>query len=182
MIPNSFTFRQILQILLPGLYLSAMLLPIYSELFSSNINDEFQKTILISIFSILFGIFIYSIEIPKTIWYFKKYLPTERIPLNEYSKYFEFYDNKVSKEKKDIIERYTSLFHFCTNISFSSLILIFIYLVIYNCDFLENGGNILLFIFVISFVSSLLLIYGPKKIKFQFQKQYESYIKHKEQQ
>lgn len=76
MIPNSFTFRQILQILLPGLYLCAMLLPIQAEIFDANAYDDYQKAILFSIISILLGVFIYTIEIPKTIWFFKKYLPT----------------------------------------------------------------------------------------------------------
>lgn len=179
MIPNSFTFRQILQILLPGLYLCAMLLPIQAEIFDANAYDDYQKAILFSIISILLGVFIYTIEIPKTIWFFKKYLPTEKIPSDEYSTYFEFYDNKVSKEKKDIIERYTSLFHFCINISFSSILLIIIYLIIYKCDFITKGGNLLLMILILSFISSLLLIYGPKRIKFQFEKQLESYYKFK---
>lgn len=181
MIPNSFTFRQILQIVIPGVYFTSMLISVFGDTpYTQIFNTNFQQTVIVSVISILLGICIYSFDLPKRIWFFKKYLPTENIDKNEYGDYFSFYDNNVSKQLREIIDRYTSLFHLCINLLLISLILIAIYLLKFKCDFLINGGFVVLSIFILSLTGSLLLIYGHKKIKFQFKKQLYDYLKYKQ--
>ncbi len=166
---NSFPFRETLEILFPGLYFMGIILPLMPFIGVDNLPTESVTNITIYlILSVLIGIFIYTLDIPKRLWFFKSISPTNLIEKelkdttdkNVRSKvansYFSFYDKNVTKEQKGKTDIYTTIYHFSVNIFILSLILLTLY-IIFMPDFYSNYiFYTLIFIIIISY-SFLLL-------------------------
>jgi len=182
-VTGKFSLRDSLQIILPGIYFVGLLKPIFDDLkFTSITNSSNEvEVIVLSIFSILTGMLIYSIDIPKRVWFFKKNLPTTLINKNlsnidnVHNRYFQFYDDKISDKQKAITEKYTSIYHFSINIFFASSILLLIYFLVYRLSFFNTYGLLILIIFIMSILLSLLIFYGDRKINYMFKRQYEKF-------
>jgi hypothetical protein len=129
----------------------------------------------------------YTLDIPKKMWFFKAILPTNLIEKelngttnnNLKSKvansYFAFYDNKISKEQKSKTDTYTSIYHFTVNIFLLSILLLICYIFIMP-DFYKNYiFYTIILIFSISLFNSIYIIYSPKKIRYMFKRAVEKY-------
>ncbi len=77
-INGKFSLRETLQIVIPGLYFIGLLYPLISEMEILVIknNNESINLIISSILSLLVGMIIYSLDLPKKLWFFKNHLPT----------------------------------------------------------------------------------------------------------
>jgi len=180
---NKFSLRELLQIVIPGVYFISLIKPIVSKIgmpiqnYSENVN-----LVLSFLLSLIVGMIIYAIDIPKKIWFFNNNLPTKLIERNKdlgkniHNKYFDFYDNNISDKQKGITEKYTSIFHFSVNISVVSFVLSIIYVFAYCGDFSHSYGVITLIILILSIVLSQRIFFGKRKIKYMFTRQYEKFI------
>lgn len=181
---GKFSLRETLQIVIPGVYFIGLLYPLVSEVGVFVIKDSTEMTDLIisSILSLLAGMLIYSLDLPKKLWFFNMYLPTTLITKNMgndksvHNKYFQFYDDKISDKQKDITEKYTSIYHFSVNIAITSLILTIIYLIIYKEVFLNSYGLFTLLILIVSILLTYQIFFGDRKIKYMFKRQYDKFI------
>jgi len=189
---NKFPTRQILIILLPGvylaLYLSDLSLQIFTEEDFPKLSIEFNILIK-ALFSLSFGIFIYIIDIPKKLRFVKSQLPTNRIKkehpdLNEvliHQAYFGFYDNSISEPQRTKTDGLTTLFHMGINVSAVSLFSLIITLI---CDYFYCVSNSNYFIhfdlFFFFIVGSLGLFFSANRISDIFNNQYEAFLKSEE--
>jgi len=185
---NSFSFRETLEIVFPGLYFMGLILPLMPFIGVDNLSTESITNITIYlIMSVLIGIFFYTLDIPKKLWFFKSILPTNLIEKelkdntdkNIRSKvansYFSFYDKNVTKEQKSKTDIYTTIYHFSVNIFILSVILLTLYVILMP-DFYSNYiFYTLSFIFIISLFNSFYIIYSPKKIKYMFKRTFDKY-------
>jgi len=182
-INGKFSLRETLQIVIPGLYFIGLLYPLISDMgiFVIKSSNEAIDLIISSILSLLTGMVIYSLDLPKKLWFFKNNLPTSLIAKNMgddknvHNKYFQFYDDKISDKQKDITEKYTSIYHFSVNIALISLILTIIYLVIYKLEFLSSYGVFTLLILIVSIFLTYQIFFGDRKIKYMFERQYNKF-------
>ena len=192
---NKFSLREILGIITPGVFFIFSILPIISEI----VDHEyvFEKSnlniILISISSFFTGIIIYTIDIPKNISFFNNATPTKQfekkiksLNLNVtnndiHNTYFDFYDKSVSSDQKAKIERLTGMYHFSMNIFFSSIMIILVYLVSWFCTETLTVYLIpVILVGILSLVSALGLFYGKRKIRYYFNRQFNSFKKSEE--
>lgn len=184
-VTGKFSLRDFLQIIIPGIYFMGLLKPIFDDLNFANISNSSNEVdvIILSILSLLSGMIIYSIDIPKKVWFFKKNLPTTLIKKNlsnienVHNKYFQFYDDKISDKQKAITEKYTSIYHFAINIVITSLVLTLVYFIIYKSTFLTSYGIITLLVLILSAILAVLIFYGDRKIKYMFKRQYDKFTK-----
>lgn len=185
---GKFSLRELLEIVFPGVYCLAMILPAVEQLcifkFIEDANS-ITNTTLFSIGCILIGIIIYSLDIPKKIWFFKRNTPTYLIEkkesidsTNSTKKYFDlYYNEKEPKERKELTTKYTGIFHFLINISVASAISIIPYLII-NKPFYNLVDNYSIFALLIGFVSFITAWrFFEQKIKKIFLQQHSAYEK-----
>lgn len=186
---SKFSFREFLTILAPGLFFVYSITPIISLEFDNTYDTTNLNLILIFICSFLVGILFYVIDLPKNISFFKKATPTTQlenkikemdITLSKskvHNTYFKFYDKIISQVQKEKTDRLTSMYHFSSNIFLSSILVLITYSIYWllTSSFV-NYFIIMAIISLISLICSLSLFYGKKKIKYYFDKQYESFI------
>lgn len=177
---NKFSLRELLEIVIPGVYFISLLKPIVSKIGTPIQNcSENVNLILGFLLSLIVGMIIYAIDIPKKIWFFKNNLPTKLIEKNKklskdiHNKYFDFYDEKITAKQKSITDKYTSIFHFSVNIAVISFILSIVYAFVYCNDFFYSYGIITLIILILSIVLSQRIFFGKRKIKYMFNRQYK---------
>ncbi len=180
---QNFGLREVLEILFPGIYVTSFIYLCVNELTTINItNNSFINGVIFSLFSILIGLIFYWINLPKKIPFFKNNLPTEKLIKNHtnitktklINAFFKYYDNAISEKQKTKTDTYTALYHFTINIALGSVILLIVY-----CCFCKNYYNhitIILIILILSIINALGLFYGEKKIKYMFDRQYNSFI------
>lgn len=177
---ESFSFREIIVIIFPGLYFVAIVAPLYNNLGIEMIffSDKLANSISYIMFSLLVGIIMYWIDIPKKIPFFNNNLPTN-ILIKEYpnsekykiiNSYFKFYDT-ISEDQKKKTNTYTSLYHFCVNIFVLSFLTVILYLVFPPF----NYGWIGLINTILSLISVFGLFYGNRKIKYMFTRQLKAF-------
>ena len=184
-INGNFSLRETLQIVIPGIYLVALMTPIINKLSLFNLTDYSESILFIlsSIFSLILGMIIYAFDLPKRLWFFKSNLPTTKISQNlshienAHNAYFEFYDNEISDKQKDITEKYTSIYHFSVNMVLASFILTAGYVVVFFNSFLSSYGILTLTILVLSIILTAQIFYGNKKINYMFMRQYDKFVK-----
>lgn len=186
---NSFSLRETLEIVFPGLYFMSLLITIFDE---NNLNlfaiDEVPNIALYLMLSLLYGVILYVLDMPKRIWFFKKNTPTYLIEkefsnLDETKKlkianaYFSFYDSdEISIQNKSKTEIYTSIYHFCINSSFTALLLFITYFITYfitvqDKSFFDKYVIANIIVFGVSIINSVLMVYSSKKIKYMFKRQ-----------
>lgn len=179
---NAFTSRQIMQILIPGIYFVTFL----SILLEKNLNENFsglgeKNLVIYTLFSILFGLLFYLIDLPKFLLHplFPTSVLKKKHKLENHNEYFDFYDDKQISKFQDITERYTSIFHLGVNLSFASFILIIVF-VFLKCTYSTYYNSIIyliLFVFLLSVLISFLVVFGKNKIKYVFDRQVNSFLK-----
>lgn len=181
---NKLNSREILSIFVPGAYIVLFSNLILIQDKTDAINPIVLNVLLEFTLSLLVGLVIYIIDLPKRVWFFNNNRPTEIInkELGEisYSKienaFFLYYDNHVSDKQKDKTERLTSFYNFSINIFSSSLIILFLFYI--NTEsyiLLKYYFNINGLILIISIISSIGLFFGKRKIKYIFNRQYKSF-------
>ena len=182
---NSFSLRETLEIIFPGLYFISLLIPILDEKgFSQLTSNEVPNLALYLMFSLMYGIVLYVLDIPKRLLFFKKITPTYQIEkefsnLDKIKKikianaYFSFYDSdEISIQNKNKIEIYTSIYHFSINCASSAFLLLIIYFITAATKCFLNEyiiTNIIVFIF--SILNSIFIVYSSRKIKYMFERQ-----------
>lgn len=180
---SKFRRRETLILIIPGIYFVSLLFPLQNNLNVDLNNNIVANAVLFPIFALLFGLILYWLDIPKKMPFFKKNLPTTKL-YKDYpnedktlidNTYFKFYSG-LSKELLDKTDLYTSLYHFCINMSVSSLLLGVVYCIFDISSFQNLGyGSIAIIIFFISFICALGLFYGKRKVKYMFNRQYEDF-------
>lgn len=175
---ENFGFREIIVIIFPGLYFFSLLLPINNHVTFIDFNNSIANNVIFILLSLLLGIVLYWVDIPKKIWFFNNNLPTT-ILIKEFPKiekfkiinsYFSFYDT-ISEEQRKKTDTYTSLFHFSVNISIISFALIILYIIFPPF----NYGFIAIAILILSCANIIGLFYGERKIKYMFNRQISGY-------
>lgn len=185
---NSFSFRESLEIVFPGLYFMGLVMPLTPFIGVDNLSkDSITNITIYFILSILIGIFFYTLDIPKKLWFFKSILPTnliekelkrntdENVRSEVANSYFSFYDKNISKEQKSKTYIYTSIYHFSINIFILSLILLTLYIFVMPNFYSNYVFYALIFIFIISLFNSVYIIYSPWKIKYMFKRAVDKY-------
>jgi len=181
---GKFGLRETLKLLIPGFYFVSLMFPLKSTINIEVLDSSVANSVLFIIFTLLYGLMLYWIDIPKRMPFFKNNLPTTKLKkkysnINEklvINTYFSFYDS-LPKSQLDKTDLYTSLYHFCINMSVSSLIIAFVYYVTGTYEIQVLGyGHIALFVFVISIISALGLFFGKRKIKYMFERQFEGFL------
>lgn len=175
---ESFSFREIVVIIFPGIYFMALTAPITDKIGLVSLSDSVANNVSFIMLSLLLGIILYWIDIPKKLPLFNNNLPTSKLieaypnvdKIKIINCYFKFYDT-ISDEQKKKTNTYTSLYHFCVNILILSLFIVIIYL--FFTPF--NYGWIALMISVISFANIIGLFYGNRKIKYMFDRQLSAF-------
>jgi len=130
-----FTLYEILRIIIPGAYFVLGLNKILVQfLVIRNIKTtDFEITFYFTVLSILIGILLYSLDIPKSFKFIKKELPTAVLSrefpnLNKnviYISYFNFYD-KLPSDFTYHTEKQSNFYHLCVNLAFINLILLLV--------------------------------------------------------
>lgn len=186
------TFRELLTIMIPGLYVILSSIPLISNMVGMN-KLEYPihelNVLLLLVGSFLVGIIIYAVDVPKKVWFFRKAMPTEiintKIKTQEtniglkkiHNAYFHFYDNNVSEAQKNKTGRLTSIYHFSMNIFVSSLALLIVYFIYWSIfNYQTNYWIPVLLIGITSIITTLGLFYGERKIKYYFERQYQAFI------
>lgn len=181
---GDFSLRETLQIIIPGIYFIGLLNPIFLKLdfFSFSNSSDSIELITSGVFSLIVGMMIYALDLPKRLWFFEKNLPTTLITKNlahlqnVHNKYFDFYDNKIADKQKDITEKYTSIYHFSVNLGLASFILTLAYLLVYGKTFLDSYGLITLVTLILCILLTFQIFYGKKKIRYMFSRQYQKFV------
>lgn len=181
------SLREILKSFLPALYFIVFLIPIINQtsIFKA-INTsslDIYNILLLTLFTILVGILISAIDLAKNCFLFSNILPTKKLAKEIknvdkskiYNSYFEFYDEKISSENKSIIEKYTNYYHFCFNMAIISLILVLLYFLLDKGLFFTSYALPIAILGIVSIVGVLFLLYGTRKIKYQFDSHLEKY-------
>lgn len=171
---ESFGLREIVVIIFPALYFFSLLIPIHNQTEVLNLDNKVANNASFIVLSLLLGIILYWVDIPKMLPFFKNNLPTKKLekefPNIDKKKiancYFKFYDS-LPKEQLRKTEFYTSIYHFCINIASLSLIIIILYLFIPPFSY----GVLALCALVASLLSAIGLVYGKRKIKYMFDRQ-----------
>ncbi|WP_326982273.1 hypothetical protein VUJ46_19055 [Chryseobacterium sp. MYb264] len=185
---NVFTPRQIMQILIPGIYfasfLSLILAPFLKENFSYTTKEDL---IFISLFSILFGLLFYLIDLPKILLHpiFPTTVIKNKLNISDHNIYFKFYDDELKSTFHNLTERYTSIFHLGINLSFASVILVLVYYISAYYDeviYVNSIIKVIYLVFVLSIINSLLVIFGKNKIKYVFNRQVSKFVEWKNNQ
>lgn len=172
-----------LRIFIPGVFFSTNIgfaLEAFKIELPLNLDSSAYNTIYFVILSIILGLFVYSLDIPKRVSFFQRELPTKRIKAKHPSfdlvkvsnSYFTFYDN-LSTEFKLKNEIYSGFYHFCINLSSISFFVFIASLIIDWCVLSElilaNS-----FIFIVSLATALILYFG--RLKFTFQRHLQAYF------
>lgn len=173
------SLREVLIILLPGLYFISFLAPIKHIFGLNELNNDFANSTILILLPFLTGIILYWIDLPKKIPFFTNNLPTHILikELNNIDKieiinsYFKYYDS-LSEEEKAKTNTYTSIYHFCTNIMIVSVLLLIIY---YFSEKNNDYQIIILLIFILSLINSLGVFFGKRKIKYMFNRQIKGF-------
>lgn len=186
---SSFSLYEIFRVLIPGFYSVIMItdtLNIY-KVVSEQGMDNFGFVLLFTIAAILFGGFLYALDIPR--WFSKCFpsLPSNLIKKNkdlanppnghnrfEENEYFKFY-YKHSSDSKYKTEIQSGFFHLFINISFVSLIGLLVYAIASFYSKNVNPFVIINFIFFIISVLSAFIIYH-QKLKYSWQRNYEEFL------
>jgi hypothetical protein len=179
---NAFTSRQIMQILIPGIYFVTFLSILLEKNLSENFNGLGDKNIVIyTLFSILFGLLFYLIDLPKFILdpIFPTSVLKKKHKLENHNQYFDFYDNILKSKFQDLTERYTSIFYLGVNLAFASTLLIIVFFILKYIDCSYHNSIIFLisFVLILSLIISFLVVFGKNKIKYVFDRQVNSFLK-----
>lgn len=186
---NSFSLRETLEIIFPGLYFMSLLIPIFDEKGLSLItSNEIPNIALYLMLSLVYGVVLYVLDIPKKIPFFRNNTPTyllekefENIDKTKKiiitNAYFSFYDSdEISIQNKNKTEIYTSIYHFSINCALTSFLLLIIYFITIKVNFCSNEyviANII--VFCASIFNSVFIVYSPKKIKYMFERQIQKF-------
>ena len=182
---NNFSLRETLEILLPGFFFISFLIPIIAKTsYESLTYSSVPNVTSLIILSFTYGIFIYILDVPKKIWFFKNILPTkilekefENIQDKDIIKkihnaYFSFYDTSFSPELKNKTDIYTGIYHFSVNITLSAFLLLIIYLLVFLFEkTIDVHVFIVSIIFLFSTTNCYFIVNSPKKIKYMFSRQ-----------
>lgn len=188
---GSFSLRETLELLFPGVFLFIVFYLFWMDLTPLHVlkNQSNQFGIVLSglFISILLGSIIYSLDFSKRISFFKKHLPTYRINA-EFGKknandFFKFYDlNVISDKQKNNTEKLSSIFHFSVNMFVASLIAFIIEFIIYcvleNYTLNEELLVLILIMAILSFINSLMVFFCNNKLKWYYDRQFICYKKH----
>ncbi len=175
-ISGKFTLNEILRIFIPGVYTVSFFNLVFQSIPFLNFKDA-NTVLLGSIMSILIGSLIYAFDVPRSLFFYKKRLPTfllqQQHPEIKKSKihnqFFKFYDT-YSVEARFKLELYVGLYHLMVNLAVASLFC--------NSLFLFQSVNTVLVygnmgITIIALVSTQVLYW--KKIKFAFERQLDAF-------
>ncbi|MDG1571401.1 hypothetical protein OZ410_03680 [Robiginitalea sp. M366] len=172
---SSFSFYEILRILLPGTYLYLGLKESIIGEIARNLNTDpgiYQNTLVEVILICVFGLFIYAWDFPKMFKKFQKDLPTNKIQKItgiEYKKvlinYYDFYST-LSESEKLKTEKYSGFFHLSVNLSCCAFFLICLEIISIMKMGLTNFLLLNILIFVLS-ISTVFLIY-TRRLKVAF--------------
>lgn len=137
------SLNEMLRIFIPGIYFTTMVdITITPQLplkFFISMQDSYH-TILFIVFSLINGLLISSLDLPKKLWFFKNALPINQLKndLSNSSRviqevaYFKFYDREISKEFKTKTELDSGYYHLCTNIAILAAGFVVICLLLYR--------------------------------------------------
>jgi hypothetical protein len=180
---SGFTIYETLRILIPGFYFSSSALKILKVFITdkSLADPNLENTVLYIVCSILSGLFIYSIDVPKRVGFFQQGLPSTAIKRKHpeldkiliTNNYFEFYDN-LSSEMKLKTELYSGLYHFAINVASVALLISLSNLTIIHS--ISNYDYIHLFIAFFSIISAINIYHQRLSLAFkrQLNKYYQS--------
>lgn len=187
---DKISLREILKSFIPALYLIVFIVPALKEFYPLRDIDiesfNIYNLLLLLIFTLIIGITISSLDLPKLFPPFKKLFPTEILKEEQKSKtktdihikYFKFYDDVITDADKAITEKYTSYYHFSFNLAINSLILLIVYAIIFRCNLIYNYGFFILLTLGLSIVCVSVLLYGNKGIKYRFNRHLKSFKKY----
>ncbi len=180
---EKFTIRELLIIIFPGLYFTGFAIPLIDSSIISSLDNNLANITVCAIISLMVGISLDFIDIPKKFPFFINNMPTvllhkefEKIEVFIIdNKFYSYYDNNASPEEKSRANIYTSLYHFCVNIFLLSFILLFFYIFKFWDSFLKSYGVVIFIVLVFSLINSFGLFYGKGKIKYLFKRQYHKF-------
>lgn len=187
---NKISLREILKSFIPALYLIIFIVPPLKELSPIKIINiesfNIYNLLLLLIFTLIIGIIISSLDLPKLFLPFKRLFPTEILKEEQKSKnktdihikYFRFYDDVITDTDKAITEKYTNYYHFSFNVAINSIILLIVYAIIFGCNLIYNYGFFILLTLIFSIICVCVLLYGTKGIKYRFNRHLESFRKY----
>ncbi len=183
---SKLSLNEFLRIFIPGLYISILFDLIILQGFISlpiiSLSESYF-TIFFIIFSLVSGIFLSSLDLPKRLWFFKGNIPvnilfnktdlkTNRVNITNL--YFKFYDSEdVPPEFKYKTEKDSGFYHLCMNLAIVSFLYLIMAIFIYGI--LEPKTLLLLGSFIFSLVTSLTIFY--LKVKANFQRQTDMFKK-----
>lgn len=179
---DKFSIRELLIIIIPGFYATALVAPLLNSFFSLSVSNNFIISILYLIFSLSIGFFLYFLDIPKKIPFFKNNLPIN-ILRKEFTEidnikldgiFYSFFDKEISAEQKIRTNFYTSTFHFSVNICILSFFITISY-ALFQKGYFHGYGLITALICIINFFNSLGIFYCKGKVKYMFKRQLERF-------
>ncbi len=184
-IASTFSFREFLTIVIPGLYLAAILSAIVQDLgiMDRLVIKSTEYTIVFLVVAVLLGLIFYGIDMAKELWFFKEAAPIPRF-IKKFSlqeeegkvkgAYYRFYD-EVSQEQKAKTEVYTSLYHLCINLALACVIIFIISGIAAWIMYASPLYFFLnLFLLILSVINAMLIF--RKRVKDMFDRQYNGFL------
>ncbi len=216
-IVKSLTLRSALEFLLPSAYLVGMLAALASSsglLMEYNLSnpsqlpdymvfmlDEIAMGAFFAVLVLLVGIFMYMLNIPERLPFYRDALATVRISEQLANKYyrvgvsnsnvftsqvhnafFTYFENSTT-EQKNRTHKLVNLYSIAINIATVSLVLVPLSIAayfVYEADFFENYGLFLVFTLLFSTLSAYGLFFFSGGVKYLFDRQLEGFLSSEE--
>jgi hypothetical protein len=210
---NSLTLRSILEFLMPSAYLvgvasalasSCGLLTEYSLSNPGELPDylliALDEIVMFAFFSVLVllvGIFLYMLNLPERLPFYRDALVTVRIAEQLSNKYhrvgvssgkvftsqvhkafFGYFEN-TTEEQKNRTHKLVNLYSIAINVAAVSLVLVPLSIVahfVFEADFFENYGLFLVFTLLFSTLSAYGLFFFDGGVKYLFDRQLEGFL------
>lgn len=205
--------RSVLEFLLPSAYLVGMLAALASScglLMEYNLSnpsglsdymlftlDEVAMGAFFLVLVLLVGIFLYMLNIPERLPFYRDALVTERVSERLAAKYyrvgmssndaftsqvhnafFSFFENATA-EQKNRTHKLVNLYSIAINVAVVSLVLVPLSVAAYfafEADFFENYGLFLVFTLLFSTLSAYGLFFFNGGVKYLFDRQMEGFV------
>ena len=212
-IVKGLTLRSAMEFLLPGAYLVGMLVTLASScglLSEYNLEnpsdlpdymvfalDELAMSALVAALVLLAGMFLYVLNIPERLPFYRDALATERAAEHLRKKYyrvgigssgtftaqvhnafFRYFDG-CTAEQKNRTHKVVNLYSIAINVAMVSLLLVPLSVAAYfeyESDFFENYGLFLVFILLFSTLSAYGLFFFNGGVKYLFNRQLSEFI------
>ena len=197
---SSFSLYEFIRILMPGAYLTLnfsqiirYVYPGFDTLTQDTHFNQVEATIIFSIFSVIIGVFIYSIDNPSVLGYIFKSLHSNIIKckiknadaIAVLNSYFTFYDSLPDAVKYKT-EKQSGFLHLSLNMVFVNIIsLLLLLIVIVTCNpeqntvlYLKAHLYMVVFLMLISGISAYLI--HAKRLKYTYERSVELYFQSKD--